>query len=47
MTRKRDSAPTTTMESDTPSRLQRQYGCGPVQFTGTDDAGPLPNNWST
>ena len=38
MTRKRDSAPTTTMESDTPSRLQRQYGCGPVQFTGTADA---------
>src|SRR6202453_182794 len=38
MTRKRDSAPTTTMESETAARLLRQYGCGPVQFTGAGDA---------
>ncbi len=25
-------------ESETAARLLRQYGCGPVQFTGTDDA---------
>ena len=27
-----------SMESDTMTKLLRQYGCGPIQFAGTDNA---------
>ena len=32
------AAPPTSLESDTIAQLLRQYGCGPIQFTGTDNA---------
>jgi glycogen phosphorylase len=38
MTTMRTAAPAIPTESDAMSRILRQYGCGPVQFTGTDDA---------
>ncbi len=31
-------APPTSMSSDGLAKLRRQYGCGPVEFTGTDNA---------
>ena len=31
-------SPISSTESDDASKLIRQYGCGPVQFTGTDNA---------
>jgi starch phosphorylase len=33
---KDEGTPSSTEESDGESRLLKQYGCGPVQFTGTD-----------
>jgi starch phosphorylase len=38
MTTKQVAATPTAAESDSLARLRRQYGCGPIQFTGTDDA---------
>jgi starch phosphorylase len=38
MTTLKTAAPAVPVESDATSRLRQQYGCGPVQFTGTDDA---------
>ena len=36
--RQKSSAYATSTGSDEPSKLLEQYGCGPVQFTGTNDA---------
>ena len=30
--------PKTIEQSNIPAKLLRQYGCGAIQFTGTDDA---------
>jgi starch phosphorylase len=38
MTTKKKVAPPTGAASDGMDKLRRQYGCGPVEFTGTDDA---------
>jgi glycogen phosphorylase len=38
MTRNSTPAPAIPEESETAARLLRQYGCGPVRITGTDDA---------
>jgi hypothetical protein len=38
MTSKTKTAPPATAAPDGPGKLRRQYGCGPVEFTGTDDA---------
>src|SRR5438445_4582854 len=32
------AAPPTSTDSDGLAKLRRQYGCGPVEFTGTDNA---------
>src|SRR5438552_2981912 len=38
MSTKTKAAPPTSVGSDGVSKLLRQYGCGPVEFTGTDNA---------
>ncbi len=38
MTTKQQAAPTNVTSPDGLAKLRRQYGCGPVEFTGTDDA---------
>ena len=38
MTTMQNAAPPTSMGSDGLAKLREQYGCGPVQFTGTDNA---------
>jgi starch phosphorylase len=38
MTTKQKAAPPTSTASDGFAKLLQQYGCGPVQFTGTDNA---------
>jgi starch phosphorylase len=38
MTTKQKAVPPTATGSDALAKLREQYGCGPVQFTGTDDA---------
>jgi starch phosphorylase len=38
MTTKRKTAPPTSAGPDSLAKLLRQYGCGPVEFTGTDGA---------
>ena len=38
MTTKQKAVSTASMEPDGLASLNEQYGCGPVQFTGTDDA---------
>ncbi|HEU0216355.1 MAG TPA: glycogen/starch/alpha-glucan phosphorylase [Stellaceae bacterium] len=38
MAAKADAVPAMTHAQPTPAQLLEQYGCGPVQFTGSDDA---------
>ena len=38
MATKQKSAPSTSAGADGLAKLREQYGCGPVQFTGTDNA---------
>jgi starch phosphorylase len=38
MATKKKAAPQTSTASDGMARIRRQYGCGPVEFTGTDNA---------
>ena len=38
MTTKQKSAPSTSTSADGLAKLREQYGCGPVEFTGTDNA---------
>jgi starch phosphorylase len=38
MTTKQKAAPAASTASDGLAKLRAQYGCGPVEFTGTDDA---------
>jgi hypothetical protein len=38
MTTKQKVAPPVSPSSDGLAKLREQYGCGPVEFTGTDDA---------
>ena len=38
MTAKQKAAPPTSTGSNGLASLREQYGCGPVEFTGTDDA---------
>src|SRR5437870_4237390 len=38
MTTTKTAAPPVSVESDGVGKLLRQYGCGPVEFTGTDSA---------
>ena len=38
MAAKTDAVPATTHAQPTPTQLLDQYGCGPVRFTGSDDA---------
>src|SRR3984893_16887713 len=38
MTTKQKAAPVISSGDDGLAKLRRQYGCGPVQFTGTDNA---------
>src|SRR5262249_28077718 len=38
MTTKKKAAPPTSTASDGVAKLLRQYGCGPVEFVGTDTA---------
>ena len=38
MSTKQMAAPSTAAGSDGAAKLLRQYGCGPIAFTGTDDA---------
>src|SRR6266542_381297 len=38
MSTRKVPAPPTSAAADGKSRLLRQYGCGPIEFTGTDDA---------
>jgi len=35
---KKKAAPPTSTASDGMAKLRQQYGCGPIEFTGTDDA---------
>jgi starch phosphorylase len=38
MTTTQKAGPPTSTGPDGLAKLREQYGCGPVQFTGTDDA---------
>src|SRR5262245_9088437 len=38
MSTRRGAAPPTSTGADAIAELRRQYGCGPVEFTGTDNA---------
>jgi starch phosphorylase len=38
MATRQKTSPVTSTESDGLAKLRRQYGCGPVKFSGTDDA---------
>lgn len=38
MSAKEKAAPPTSTGSDGVAKLLKQYGCGPVEFTGTDNA---------
>jgi glycogen phosphorylase len=38
MTTKQKAAPQTSTGPDGLAKFREQYGCGPVQFTGTDNA---------
>ncbi len=38
MTTKQETAPPTRVGHDESAKLREQYGCGPVHFTGTDNA---------
>jgi starch phosphorylase len=38
MTTKQTAAPPTSTASNVLAKLREQYGCGPVEFTGTDNA---------
>src|SRR5262249_25000005 len=38
MTTKKKAAPATSTASDGMAKLRRHYGCGPVEFVGTDNA---------
>ena len=35
---KRVMAPRTSTESDSIAKLRSKYGCGPIEFAGTDNA---------
>jgi hypothetical protein len=35
---KRVMAPPTSTETDSIAKLRSQYGCGPIEFAGTDNA---------
>src|SRR5262245_37676104 len=38
MTTRKKATPSTAAHSDGQAQLLKQYGCGPVEFTGTDNA---------
>lgn len=38
MAKKKTATPARSGEADGPAKLLRQYGCGPVQFTGSASA---------
>jgi hypothetical protein len=43
MTTKQKTAPQTATGTDALAKLPEQYGCGPVQFTGTEEPGRARN----